>query len=305
MANPAASSDREASRTLASVRTYLEMIKFSHTVFALPFALISAALASERAGGWRPLDLFGVVLCMVFARTAAMGFNRWADRDVDARNPRTSIRAIPAGLLSPERVLAFVAASSVAFIASTTLFWFSSGNRWPLTLSVPILGFLLGYSYAKRFTALAHVWLGMALALAPPAAWLAIDGTIAPPALWLSLVVACWVTGFDVIYACQDIDVDRQAGLHSIPARLGHEGAMWVARAAHLLMAAALVGFGRSAPELGGVYWIAAASAVVLLFIEHWLVRGRDPGRIHLAFLYVNGAISLGLLAAVLAGLYL
>ncbi|MFO0944488.1 MAG: UbiA family prenyltransferase, partial [Planctomycetota bacterium] len=141
------------------ILVFLEMIKFSHTIFALPFALLSAALASERSGGWRWLDLVGIFLCMVFARSAAMGFNRWADRDLDAKNPRTVIRAIPAGLLTANTVLWFVALCAVGFFASTSIFWFSSRNPWPMILAGPVLLFLCGYSYAKRFTSLAHVWL--------------------------------------------------------------------------------------------------------------------------------------------------
>lgn len=287
------------------IGVFLEMIKFSHTIFALPFALLAAALASSREGGWRLLDLLGVVLCMVFARTAAMGFNRWADRDLDAQNPRTKIRAIPAGLLTPGFVLGTVILCSVGFVFSTSIFWFASGNPWPMILAVPVLLFLFGYSYTKRFTSLAHVWLGTALALAPVAAWIAIRGNVELPPILLGLAVIGWVTGFDIIYACQDLDVDRQLGLRSIPARLGFERAMNVARLSHLLMMAALVGLGWVTPELNLFYWIGLVLVGGLLIYEHWLVRGRDLLKINVAFLQVNGVISVGLLLVTLADLYL
>lgn len=290
---------------IARLLIILEMIKFSHTVFAMPFALLGACLASELAGGWRWLDLVGLVLCMVFARSAAMAFNRWADRDIDAQNPRTSRRAIPVGQLSAQQVLAFAAACSIAFIASTSLFLLSRGNPWPLLLSVPVLAFLLGYSYTKRFTVLSHVWLGTALALSPPAAWLAIRGEIDWPPVWLGLAVVCWVSGFDILYACQDIDADRRIGLHSIPAWLGLERAFWVSRAAHACMLAALVGFGMATPMLGYGFGFGLVCVGVMLVAEHWLVRRRDLAHINAAFLHVNGVISVCLLLATLADLYL
>src|SRR5262245_38709039 len=167
-------SDPYTSHMLQKARVYLEMIKFSHTVFALPFALISLAIAIRRIGGVRMLDVVGVLACMVFARSTAMGFNRWADRDLDAQNPRTATRAIPAGLLSPQRVLGFTIACGLLFVASSGFFYASSGNFWPAVFAVPLLLFLCGYSYAKRFTTLAHFWLGAALAAAPIAVWVAL-----------------------------------------------------------------------------------------------------------------------------------
>lgn len=286
------------------VGIFLEMIKFSHTVFALPFALLAACLALHRQGGWHGLDLVGVVVCMVFARSAAMGFNRWADRDLDARNPRTQNRAIPAGQLTAGQVLAFVLVCSAGFIAGTGIFWLTARNPWPLFLSVPVLAFLLSYSYAKRFTALAHVWLGTALALAPVAAWIAIRPQLEWPPFLLSLAIVGWVTGFDIIYACQDIEVDQQLGLHSIPARFGFAGALWVARWAHGAMLAALLAFGLVTPELHGWYWVGLAVVGMLLIIEHWLVRGRDLLRINLAFFQVNAVVSLGLFVVTLLDLF-
>lgn len=290
---------------LRKLGIFLESIKFSHTVFALPFALLAAALASVREGGWRLADIVGILLCMVFARTAAMGFNRWADRDLDAQNPRTKIRAIPAGLLTPAAVLTAVLVSSAGFLASTSIFWFSRGNALPMILSVPVLLFLMGYSYAKRFTALAHVWLGIALALSPVAAWIAVRGMVEISPVLLSLAIVFWVTGFDIIYACQDIDVDRELGLRSIPAWLGMDGAMTVARVCHAAMVLCLVAFGRLTPEVNLFFWIGVAAIAALLIYEHWLVRGRDLSRINVAFLQVNGAISIGLFVLTLADLYL
>lgn len=292
---------------LEKIRVFAEMIKFSHTIFALPFALLAACLASVREGGWRLVDFIGILLCMVFARSAAMGFNRFADRELDARNPRTQTRAIPAGQLTAGQVLAFTIACSFAFIASTTIFWFRADNPnpWPVILSVPVLLFVLGYSYAKRFTELAHVWLGVALALSPVAAWIAIRATLGLPPVLLALAVAFWVTGFDIIYACQDIEVDREQRLHSIPARFGYHGAMWIARLAHLLMLVSLACFGLWTAELNLFFWLGYACVVILLITEHWLVRVRDLGRINLAFFQVNGIISAGLLAVTLIDLYL
>lgn len=292
---------------LRRLQTILEMIKFSHTIFALPFALLSACLASVREGGWRLIDLLGILACMVFARSAAMAFNRWADRELDAKNPRTKIRAIPAGELTANQVLLFVIFCSAGFIASTAIFWFrtQNPNSWPLWLSVPTLLFLCGYSYAKRFTSLAHVWLGVALALSPICAWIAIRGDVDWPPVLLACAVALWVAGFDVIYACQDIEVDRAHHLHSIPARFGYAGAMWIARGFHLLMLAALAAFALSAPELGVFFWIGFAAVAILLLVEHWLVRVRDLAKINLAFFQVNGVISVALLTVTLADLYL
>jgi 4-hydroxybenzoate polyprenyltransferase len=286
------------------VGIYLEMIKFGHTVFALPFALAALAIAIKRIGAVRPLDVLGVLLCMVFARTTAMGFNRWADRDIDAANPRTAGRAIPAGLLSPGQVLRFTLAAAAAFVASTSLFWFSSGNFWPAIFAAPLLAFLCGYSYAKRFTRGSHFWLGLALAGSPLGVWIALlpPGSWAPP-FALGAAIASWVAGFDILYAGQDLEFDRIAGLRSLPERLGMEGAFRVARGLHALTLAALVWFGLATPELGTWHWLGVAAAAALLTTQHWLVRRRDLTRINIAFLWVNGAISLGLLTTTLLDL--
>src|SRR5437764_1283226 len=206
--------------SLKKLRDLLGLVRFSHTLFALPFALLGAVLAARGPDGWhgRARDWLGILLCMATARSAAMAFNRLVDRSIDAENPRTARRHIPAGLLSAQSVTIFWVGCVVAFVASTCLFL---PNVWPLILSIPILAWLCGYSYAKRFTSLAHLWLGSALMLAPVAAWIALRGDLQWPPVLLGLAVLFWVTGFDVIYACQDVDFDRAQGLHSIPQRLG------------------------------------------------------------------------------------
>ena len=288
---------------IGRVADILGMIKFSHTLFALPFALLGAALAAHGPDGWhgRARDWLGIVLCMTTARSAAMAFNRLADRRIDALNPRTARREIPAGKLSARSVAAFTAISAVGFVASTLLFL---PNVWPIALAGPVLAWLFGYSYAKRFTSLAHVWLGFALALAPACAWLALRGSIAWPPAWLGLAVLTWVTGFDVIYACQDEAFDRDAGLHSLPARFGARGALRLAAVCHALTVLALIGLGWSYP-LGTVYFAGVVAVALLLIYEHAIVRPDDLSRVNVAFFRVNVAISVGLLAVGLIDLVL
>src|SRR4051794_9286082 len=256
---------------LRRVRLFLEMIRFSHTVFALPFALASAVLAWQSTP-FRWTDLAGIVLCMVFARSAAMAFNRLADRRLDAANPRTAGRHLPAGTLSAAAVTAFLAASALAFVASTLLFLLQEPpNPWPLCLSGPVLAFAAAYSLTKRFTALAHFWLGASLMLAPLAAWVALRGPhdLATP-LVLGLAVLFWVAGFDVLYACQDVDFDRQAKLHSVPAALGVPRSLRLAALCHLLMVVALWLLPAVEPRLGGVIYGAGVIGVAaLLAYEH------------------------------------
>lgn len=332
-----------------TIRHFLSLIRFSHTLFALPFALLAALMAwrmqaierlpvqfdpydastySSQAtgvdvfvhdtyvgfGGFRlPWDwtsagkfavrwqeLLGILLCMVFARSAAMAFNRLADRKLDATNPRTATRHLPAGVLSVTQVTLFATACGLAFIASTLLFL---PNRLPLYLSIPVLLFLLGYSYTKRFTSLAHFWLGAALALAPVAAWIAIRGEAVQqspvdllPALVLGAAVMAWVAGFDVIYACQDFAHDSQAGLHSIPVRLGVAGALRLAAACHFATIVLLACLPLVYPPLGALWWAGVAAVAALLIYEHALVRPNDLARVNTAFFNVNAVISLGLL---------
>jgi 4-hydroxybenzoate polyprenyltransferase len=274
----------------------LELIRFSHTVFALPFAFIAAMLAWQDEP-FRVLDLVGIVLCMVFARSAAMAFNRLADQDIDAKNPRTAGRHLPAGLLSRGTVMAFLAACSLGFFGSTLLFALREPrNPWPAYLSVPVFAFILGYSRAKRFTSLAHFWLGAALMLAPVAAWIAIRGPVALEApLILGAAVLFWVAGFDVLYACQDAAFDRAEGLHSIPVKLGVRGSLRLAAACHAVMFALLVLLGFAAEHLGSIYFAGLSLIGVLLIYEHLIVSPDDLSRVNRAFFQVNGVISIGL----------
>jgi len=288
----------------AVVRKLLELIRFSHTVFALPFALLSAALAwADEPFRWQ--DLLGILLCMVFARSAAMAFNRLVDRRIDAQNPRTAGRHLPAGTLSVAIVLAFTVATSAAFLTSTLLFYFREpSNPWPLYLAVPVLLFVLGYSLAKRFTSLAHFWLGAALMLAPIAAWIAVKGMtdLLPPML-LGLAVLFWVSGFDILYACQDYQFDRTAGLHSVPARFGIRTSLRIAAGCHAVMFTMLIALGFASGRLGAIYFVGLAAVGVLLVVEHRMVNANDLTRVNRAFFHVNGVISLGLLVLVLVQL--
>ena len=285
-------------------RLLLELIRFSHTVFALPFALLSAVLAWQSPGlTFRWSDLLGIVLCMVFARSAAMAFNRLADRRFDAENPRTAGRHLPAGLLSVSAVIGFLALCVVGFFGSTLLFLLAEPpNWWPLYLAGPVLLFVGVYSLTKRFTALAHFWLGASLMLAPLAAWIAIRGPVdMAAALILGLAVLFWVSGFDILYACQDVDVDRRLGLRSVPAAIGVPRALRVAAVCHALTAVLLVAlYFVAAPILGVVYLVGVAAVIALLAYEHWLVRPDDLSRVNRAFFQVNGVISVGLFLLVL-----
>jgi len=292
---------------LLPVRHLLEMIRFSHTLFALPFALLAAVMAwtTPAPDGSRlafaPLHLVGILVCMVGARSAAMAFNRLVDRRFDAENPRTKMRHLPAGTLSVGSVLLFTVASSTLFIAGTLLFL---PNWLPLALSLPVLLFLLGYSYAKRFTSLAHFWLGIALMLAPVCAWIALRGQLLLahpqdllPAIILGAAVLAWVSGFDMIYACQDADFDRTARLRSIPAALGVLGALRLAAACHLVTLVLLALLPLACPQVG-LGWIYAAGVTavsVLLVYEHALVKPNDLTRVNVAFFNINVAISMGL----------
>jgi 4-hydroxybenzoate polyprenyltransferase len=287
------------------MRRILEMIRFSHTLFALPFALASAVLAWHgKAAGFSWLELGGILLCMVFARSAAMAFNRLADRHIDAVNPRTAGRHLPAGQLSVAAVALFTIVCALAFVASAALFlWTDPPNPWPVYLAGPVLVFVCAYSYTKRFTALAHFWLGASLLLAPLAAWIAIRGIdeLEIPGV-LGLAVLFWVAGFDVIYACQDVDFDRQARLSSIPVRYGVKGALRIALVCHLVMVGLLlVLYWLAAPPLGMIYLGGVATVTILLIYEHSLVRPDDLSRVNQAFFKVNAVISMGLFAVIAA----
>jgi 4-hydroxybenzoate polyprenyltransferase len=291
---------------LATLHSYLGLIRFSHTIFALPFALTSAALAWHTAGRFDALQLLGIVLCMVFARSAAMGFNRLVDRHYDAANPRTRDRHLPAGRLSVPTVWGFTLASAGAFLASTLLFLLQD-NPWPSRLAVPVLLLVCGYSYAKRFTALSHYWLGLSLFLAPVAAWIAIRGMPGWPEaavpLLLGGAVLFWVAGFDIFYACQDAEFDRQARLHSIPAAVGIPWSLRIALVSHLVMLVLLVLLPTFSPALGWIYLAGILAVALLLVYEHSLVRADDLSRVNQAFFQVNGIISVGLFVVVLVQL--
>ena len=275
-----------------TVWTWGEMIKFGHSVFALPFSLLATFLAARpNHPTWTQLTL--IIVCMVAARSAAMTFNRLADRRIDAANARTAGRALPRGTISPAAAWAFFIAACGAFVLGCGGFLWACGNPWPLYLCVPVLLFLCVYSYTKRFTRWSHLVLGAGIALAPVAAWIAISpATLGAPAWLLLAAVTFWVGGFDVIYACQDVDFDRSFGLHSVPARLGVPTALWLARACHTITAAALVAVGLTA-GLGTLYFVGVACVVILLIVENALVSPRDLSRVNVAFFNVNGVIGL------------
>ena len=276
---------------------YGRMIKFSHSVFALPFALASALMAAGGAVPWPQLPW--IVVAMVGARSAAMGFNRLADHAIDARNPRTARRELPQGLLSRREVWLFVAVSVAALVGASALL-----NPLCLALSPVALAVVLGYSYTKRFTSLSHLVLGLALSIAPVGAWLAVRGGFALPPVVLALAVLCWVAGFDTIYACQDVDFDRRERLWSLPARLGVARALQVARVLHAVAVLCLAALYALAP-LHPVYLVGVAAVAVLLAYEHSLVSAHDLSRVDAAFFTVNGWISVGYLAFTAAALRL
>jgi 4-hydroxybenzoate polyprenyltransferase len=262
------------------------MIKFSHSVFALPFALTSVALAVQGPPPWG--KLLWILAAMVGARSAAMGFNRLADQALDARNPRTAARELPSGGLGRGEVWAFVAAAVVVFVFAAAML-----NPLCLALSPVALAIVFGYSYTKRFTALSHLVLGLGLAIAPVGAWLAIRGAFAPQPVVLGLAVLLWVAGFDVIYACQDVEFDRREGLHSLPARLGTRRALLLARALHALAVALLASLFAIAP-LHPLYLVGVAMVALLLIYEHSLVRPDDLSRVNAAFFTANAWVSVG-----------
>lgn len=269
---------------LHNLRVTLEMIKWEHSVFALPFALCGAVLA---AGGFpSPRQLLWIVVAMVAARSTAMAFNRLADASIDAANPRTRARALPAGQLTPVFVASFVIVSSAVFIFAAAQL-----NRLTLWLSPIALAVLLLYSYTKRFTRWSHIILGFALGIAPSAAWIAVRGSLDLRILLLTAAVTFWVAGFDVLYACQDFTFDRETGLHSIPRHLGIARSLWIARAFHLIMLLLLIAL---LPAFGlGKFAIAGVAAVAaLLAYEHSLVSAHDLTKLNAAFFTMNGVIS-------------
>jgi 4-hydroxybenzoate polyprenyltransferase len=275
------------------MRNYLSLIKFSHTIFAMPFALLGFFLGiHSEGGGFRKWLFVLVLLCMVFARSAAMAFNRFLDRDIDEINPRTAIREIPAGIIKPRAALFFVIVSSLLFMATT---WFI--NPICFYLSPVALAVVLGYSFTKRFTAVCHFVLGLGLALAPIGAYLAVTGHFALPPLLYSGVVLLWVSGFDIIYALQDEDFDKSLNLKSVPAVLGGRPALRLSLFLHVLCAifvfAAAAFSGIAFPELGWLSWGATGIFTAFLFYQHTLVRPHDLSKINLAFFTTNGVASL------------
>jgi 4-hydroxybenzoate polyprenyltransferase len=276
----------------------LRMIRFEHSVFALPFALAGAFLA---AGGPPPaLDLLGIVLAAVAARSAAMGFNRWVDRDIDAANPRTADRELVRGTLTAGYALGFTLVSSAIFVAVS--WWLA-----PICgmFALPVLVVLFGYSRLKRHTWLCHLGLGAALGLSPAGAWLAVAKEFAPGwplPLWIGLGVMCWTAGFDLLYSIQDEDHDRGVGLHSLPARFGARSARWVSAVMYAICLAVWLQVGCEA-GMGGAYWIGLGGVAALFLSQHWLVRGGRVDRIPLAFFRVNAWVSVVYFAGFWAGL--
>jgi 4-hydroxybenzoate polyprenyltransferase len=275
------------------MKNYLALVKFSHTVFALPFALTGFFIAVAQSGGafeWRKLGL--VLLCMVFARNAAMAFNRYLDRDIDAANPRTQMREIPAGIISPRNALAFMGLNCAGFVLAAWLL-----NRPCFFLSPVALAVVLGYSYTKRFTWLCHLALGLGLSLAPVGAYLAVAGQFDPTPVLYGLTVLFWVAGFDVIYALQDEDFDKTQRLYSMPAFFGKTRALRISEWLHLVAAGCMVYAGSrlaaESAQTGWLLWIGTGIFLGLLVYQHRLVKPDDLSRVNLAFFTTNGIASL------------
>lgn len=269
---------------IRNVGTTLEMIKWEHSVFALPFALCGAMLAAGGIPTWH--QLAWIIVCMVSARSAAMAFNRLADHSIDADNPRTKMRALPAGHLSRQFVALFVIVSCTIFVIGA---W--QLNRLTLFLSPVALAVVMLYSYTKRFTRWSHLVLGFALGIAPSAAWIAVRGSLDPRILILTAAVTCWVGGFDVLYACQDYDYDCQAGLHSVPRYFGIRKALLTARLLHVVMLCLLI-FLVAAFHLGAIAVVGVIAVAALLAYEHSLVSHEDLSKLNAAFFTMNGVIS-------------
>jgi 4-hydroxybenzoate polyprenyltransferase len=273
---------------LRPLKTVLEMIKFEHTLFALPFAFLGMMLA---VGGWPSWRVVGwIVVAMVGARSAAMGWNRLVDRSIDAANPRTAGRALPAGLVSPGFVALFVAAAVALLVLAAWRL-----NPLALKLSPVAVAILFGYSYTKRFTWASHLVLGLSLAGAPLGAWIAVRGDVAAAPVVLALAVLLWVAGFDVLYALQDLDFDRSSGLYSIPARIGVIGSLWVSGVLHAAMLGVLALLPWAYSGLGQWFWVGWAGCALLIAYQHWIVRPRDLSRLNAAFFTANGALSVWL----------
>lgn len=272
---------------LRKVRIILEMIKFEHTIFALPFAFTGAVLAANGLPSWG--TLFWITVAMVGARSAAMGYNRLVDREFDAANPRTRDRALPLGLVTPKQVIIFTAVSSLVLVAASFML-----NRLAFFLSPLALAIVFFYSYTKRFTAFSHAFLGLAISLAPIGAWIAVTGRLDAPALVLGIAVLFWLVGFDVLYALQDVEFDNNAGLHSIPRLVGVRRALWISRAAHAVTVVALIVLS-AVLTLGWFYLFGVLIAAGLLVYEHSLVKEDDLSKLNIAFFNMNGYLSVAI----------
>jgi 4-hydroxybenzoate polyprenyltransferase len=267
-------------------------IKLSHSIFAMPWAVFAAFLAAR---GWPMIGQLGlIVVCMVTARTVAMTANRLLDARIDALNSRTASRAIPSGALSKAFVGSALAICAGLFIAATAFFWVIYHNRWPLILSGPVLLFVAAYPLLKKFTRLCHYYLGASLGLAPVCAWIAIRGDLSITPLLMAGAVLMWTAGFDIIYACQDLESDVVHGLFSVPAKIGIGPALWVSRLTHLICMGLMIGIGFStAPPLGILYFTGIGIAAILMLVEHSLVSPNDLSKVGMAFFTINGIISI------------
>lgn len=279
---------------IAKLSLFARDIKISHTLFALPWAILSTFLAAKETHHSITVGIIALILiCMVTARTVAMASNRLLDAKLDKENPRTARRAIPSGALTPAFVIGIVIACTIAFFAACYGFYYFYNNPWPILLSLPVLFFISAYPFLKRFTRLCHYYLGAALALAPICAWVAISGRLDWPPLIMAATVLLWTAGFDILYACQDYQSDLETGVFSVPSKLGIARALWVSRLTHLACACLMILLGFASPTLSTFYFIGAGIAILLLIVEHSLVKPNDLSKLGLAFFTVNGVISL------------
>jgi 4-hydroxybenzoate polyprenyltransferase len=298
MTQQAATETAPSSSPLAPVVTFGRMIKFEHTIFALPFALAAAAIAA-RGHGLSVARVAGIIVAMAGARTAAMGFNRIADRHIDAKNPRTARRELPAGAVTLRAAWTLTLVAAATFVAAAAFL-----GPLCLALSPVALVFLFGYSFTKRFTFLCHLFLGLAISSGPAGAWIAVRGDFGLVPGLLMIAVACWIAGFDILYALADRDFDRGAGLHSIPARFGVTGALVISAALHAVTLGALLALA-SVAHLGAPYLVGVAIVAALLVYEHAIVRPSDLSRLDAAFFTLNGYVSVVFFVATLADVLL
>lgn len=274
---------------MTKIKNYLSLVKFAHTIFAMPFALAGFFIAVHQINDFRWNLLILVVLCMIFARNAAMGFNRYIDREFDAANKRTAVREIPAGIINPKMALIFVIVNSILFVITT---YFFNENRLAFYLSPIALLVILGYSLCKRFTSFSHIVLGIGLALAPIGAYIAVTGRFDVLPLLMSFMVLFWVSGFDIIYALQDIDFDKSLKLRSIPSWLGVKNSLLFSTILHILSFVLVIAIGLIG-DWNILYWIGGVIFSILLFYQHIIVKSTDLSKINLAFFTTNGIASL------------